>query len=362
MGGSSELDGRLAAMGARFEEVRGISVPADYGDPEAEYTAALSGVGLFDARERGLIEVSGKDRAAWLHNLVTNAVKTLQPGEGNYAFAINAKGRILFDCNILILPDAIWLDIDQRLVPKAMAHFERYHITEDIALADRSDVFGRIALAGPKAAEIVTALGATQAAAMASLGSTAVPLQGKHRLMVRHDLGGLFGVELYIETADMAACWDRLLEIGAPVGLRPAGRSAMRVLRIEAGIPLYGEEIDEEVLPAETQQIERGISFVKGCYLGQEVVERMRSRGSLARTLVGLVLAGEVATDKPVPLQVGDAAVGRLMSACHSFALGKPIGLGYVKTAHAQPGEKVIVAAAEPVEAEVAGLAFRRVC
>src|SRR5580765_4876425 len=100
----------------------------DYGNVLAEYDAIRSGAALYDAGLRGLIQVTGKDRAAWLHNLVTNTVKTLQPGQGAYAFALNVKGRILFDANILALADALWLDIDRRYVPKAFAHLDKYII------------------------------------------------------------------------------------------------------------------------------------------------------------------------------------------------------------------------------------------
>src|SRR5689334_23206729 len=103
----NSLDGVEKVSGARFGDVHGIEMVEDYGDVRAEYDAALKSAGLYDARDRVAIDVTGKDRATWLHNLVTNAVKTLQPGEGRYAFATNMKGRILFDLNILVREDLI---------------------------------------------------------------------------------------------------------------------------------------------------------------------------------------------------------------------------------------------------------------
>jgi folate-binding protein YgfZ len=333
-------------------------VAVDFGDPRAEYEAALHDAAIYDARHRGLIEVTGKDRAAWLHNLVTNTVKTLRPGEGNYAFATNAKGRILFDCNILVLPDAIWLDVGRQVVPKALAHLEHYHIAEDVRLVDRSDAFCRVALLGPRAADIMGALGATHAGRLPSLASSLVTLEGKSRFMVRHDFAGVLGLELYIEPADAAACWSRLLDLGRPM-LRPIGQSAVEVLRIEAGIPVYGLDIDEKILPAETQQIERGISYVKGCYLGQEIVERMRSRGVLARTLTGFKLTSSAGVHPGSQLKAGDATVGRITSLCDSYAAGGTIALGYVKTALGAPGTTFTVDAPAPVSAQVVPLPFR---
>lgn len=353
------LDEAVLAAGARIVEIDGMRVAADYGEPRAEYDDVLQAAGLYNAHSRGLIEITGKDRASWLHNLVTNAVQTLQPGEGNYAFATNAKGRILFDGNIIVLSDRIWFDVDRRYVAKAMSHLDRYIITENVQIADRSDAFCRLALLGPRAVEIASALGAPQAGVMASIGSTMVPLGGKNRLLVRNDFAGVLGLELYVESADAADCWRRLLEMGHPV-IRPVGQAAVDVLRIESGIPVYGRDIDEDTLPAETQQLERAVSFNKGCYLGQEVVERMRSRGALARKLVGLELAGSAGVHPGNALRIGDTPVGRLTSLCESYAAHGPVGLGYVKTSQTAPGTEFTVDSTAPVSATVHELPFRK--
>lgn len=352
-------DPAVAAAKGRPVESHESTGASGLGDPQCEYREAVSGAGIHDARQRGLIEITGADRATWLHNLVTNTVKTLRPGEGNYAFVLNVKGRILLDCNILVLSDRIWLDVDRQWLGKAVAHLERYHITEDVRLADLSPVYARIALAGPKSADIAAGLGATQAANMAYLGSTTVVLAGKPRLMVRNDAAGLFGLEFFVETADAEACRKALMEIGG-AAIHPIGQAALEVLRIEAGIPVYGQDIDEETLPAETGQLERGVSFVKGCYLGQEIVERMRSRGGLARRLVGLRLSTSSGVRPGSVLRLDGAEAGRLTSFCESYAVGGPIGLGYVKAAHANPGTRLIVEATDPVDAEVCPLPFRK--
>jgi len=376
---ASTLDEITAAAGARTVEIAGIPTVCDYGDPKAEYHHALNAAGIYDARSRGLLEITGNDRASWLHNLLTNAVKTLGPGEGNYAFATNVKGRILFDGNVIVLADRIWFDIDRRYVAKALAHFERYIITEDVRVTDRSDEFRRIALLGPRAADIAAALGARQAGSMASIGSTTVQLAGGPRLLVRHDFAGVLGLEFYVEAEDAAACWSQLLATGGPE-LRPVGQTAVDILRIEAGIPVYGQDIDEETLPAETQQIERAVSYVKGCYLGQEIVERMRSRGGLARKLVGLRFSGsggaqpgnalfaasttdrdrDANTSPDVPSSP-PASVGRVTSVCESYVVGGTIGLGYVKVAYANPGTVLPVESTTDTRAEVVPLPFRRV-
>jgi folate-binding protein YgfZ len=329
------------------------NIPSAGGD---EYAAALCGAGLHDRSYRGLIEIAGRDRAAWLSNLTTNSVTTLTPGEGNYAFALNAKGRILVDGNVLVMRDVIWLDVDRSHIAAAMKHLDRYIITEDVSLRDRSDEFARPALLGPKIADVFSSLGARQAAAMAQLQHGTLTLAGKPRVFVRHDFAGVPGVELFVESPDAEACRASL----ARFGLRPIGLATVQTLRIEAGIPWPGADIDEDVLPAETLQVERGVSYQKGCYLGQEVVERMRSRGALARRLTGVRIDGEVLPDVSAKLRADGVEIGRLTSVCRSPAAGGLIGLGYAKTSHAAPGTPVhIVAANGDFAGHLAQLPFR---
>jgi len=343
-------------------EMAGTRVPLDYGDVAGEYAAAASGAGLHAARDRGLIELTGDDRVSWLNNLVTNVVRTLTPGEGNYAFALDRAGRILFDLDLLVRPDSLRLNLDRRLLPKAVEHLNRYLISERVKISDRTEESECLALVGPQAKAITDALGARHAAAMPALASTLVPLVGKYRPLVRHDFAGVFGVEFWVESADAPACWRQLMELGGEVGLRPVGRTAIQALRIEAGIPRCPDDIDESVLPAETMQLDRAVSFTKGCYLGQEVIERMRSRGAKPKSrLVGLRLAGAPGeVPSGVALQLEGETVGRLTSAAYSPRLKATVGLGYIKSSHAAVGNKVLAASQPPAEAEIVDLPMRQ--
>jgi folate-binding protein YgfZ len=352
--------GYLASSGARIEEIRGAAVVADFGDKRNEYAAALAKAGLYPALDRGLIEVAGRDRTSWLHNLTTNAVRDLLPGDGNYTFAVNLKGRILLDFNVLVLSDSIRLDMDRRSVPEALKHFNRYIITEDVTTGDLSERTTRFVLLGPMASQVARLIGVPHASSMAQLGSITVDLLGQPALLFRHDLAGVFGLEITIPNEAAADVWSHLLEIGRSAGLRPVGRSAVRTLQIEAGIPVWGEEIDGEVLPAETLQLDRAVSFNKGCYLGHEVIERMRSHQAIPRRLVGLRMEQPPACrTPPVALQAEGKAVGRLMSCCESPAVGSVIGLGYLASAYAQPGAAVTLATDPPIEAQVISVPLR---
>ncbi len=324
-------------------------VPAHFGNVRAEYDAAAKGVALHDRSYRGLIEITGGDRAAWLHNLTTNDIKSVKPGQGRYAFALNIKGRVLFDGNVLALPESLLLDIDRRWVGPAVEHLGKYIIMEDVQLADRSADFARLALVGPKASEVFERAGSlasdggiAQAEACGSLATgeplhhTEVRIGDAVCRVVRHDFAGPAALELIVPASNALEVWAHLLNIGASVGLVPVGLDALQVLRVEAGLPWSLEDINGDVLPAETRQIERAVSFTKGCYLGQEIVERMRALGAPAKLLVGLSFDDPVAPG--ATLTHDGKTVGRVTSAVRSFTLDCPVGLGYVKSEFAESG------------------------
>ena len=362
---------------------------------ENEYRAIGAGAAIADRSYRALLEVTGADRATWLHNLTTNQVKNLGRGEGNYAFALNVQGRILFDVNMLVRAESIWLDLDRRFLETAKKHFSKYAITEDVTVVDRSDEFVRFGLVGPGAATLLAELGVTNARVLPALGQSAIewndPSPGRQDqsrrrepavtdqnrdcqgavhaavtinrsipvavLVVRHDFCGPFAVELFVPQSIAVDFRTALCDGISGVRAIPVGDDAVQVHRIESGIPWPGHEITDEYLPAETRQLARAVNYQKGCYLGQEVVERMRSRAVVARQLVGLRFDGpaipalryEVSNPEGKP-------VGQVTSSCHSPALNCPIALAYVKTASCSTGSRLTVAGAP---ATIADLPFR---
>ena len=308
-----------------LDEIRGVRMAPYFGTPADEYDAARSAVALFDRSERGLLLLTGRDRQTWLHNLVTNSVSTLDDGAGNYAFAINVRGRILFDLNILCTPVALWLDLDALAIATAAGHFDRHLFTEDAKIENVSGQYAHLGCSGPRAPDVAAQLGAPSFRTMLPLAH--VPLADEARL-VRHDFAGSLGFELIVPRGHAAAWWDRLAEGGA----QPAGYRTLDLLRVEAGIPWLGRDIDDQILPPETGQIERGISYRKGCYLGQEVLERMRTHGALARRLVCLRAADGNGLALPAALRRDGNEIGRITSLVPHPKQPYWPGLGYLQT------------------------------
>lgn len=308
-----------------------------------EYNAAIAEGGLVRREDRGLIEVAGGDRVEWLNNLVTNVIKTLSPGEGNYAFCINVKGRVVFDLNMLMKPDVIWLDVDRRQVETAMKWLDRYLITEDVKLTDRTSEQARVAVIGPASVEACAALGFGNLVPMAWLQHETREIEGAPVTMFRHDFTGLKGAEFVVVGDSRHAAIERIESAATSAGATRIAAPVVDALRIEAGLPASVVDIDEEVIPPETGQVERGISYQKGCYLGQEVLERMRSRGGLARKLVGIRLDGETMPQMNASVFAGDAEIGRMTSVGYSLALDSALALGYVRIGQAVEGTSVVV-------------------
>jgi folate-binding protein YgfZ len=331
-----------------------------YGNLKAEYRALSDGPALIDRSYRGLLEITGRDRASWLHNLTTNEVKSLASGQGRYAFALNRQGRILFDLNIIVHDEAIHIDLDRRVVDAARGHFGKYVITEDVHAADRTDEFVRFALGGVAAAKMLEEMGAPNMQAVPQLGTTQIVWRGCPIVPMRHDFCGPLAVELFVPAAKAIELWQSLSDPSGDYRAVPVGDDAVQARRIEAGIPWPFHEITEEYLPAETRQLDRAVSFTKGCYLGQEVVGRMRSRGAVARQLVGLEIDGDMVPRPGARLADGDdKPVGQLTSVCRSLATGRVIGLGYVKTPYSDSGTSLRVALeTRGVRAMVADLPF----
>ena len=294
------------------------------------YTALRENAAWLDLSGRGKIRATGEDRARLLHAMTTNQVESLQPGEGCYAFFLNAQGRILADVNLLCFEDHFLLDTEPETRTKIYEHLDRYIIADDVTLEDQTDRIATLAVEGPNAVAALAKLGAPAPEAPYSSAPWS------YGTVVRLDTAGRGGFSLMIPMDEKQAVIELLTKAGIPA----ATAEDARIVRIESGRPRYGEEITERYLVQETGQLQ-AVNFSKGCYLGQEIVERVRSRAQIHRILRRLELDTSEPPAAGTKLKSGDADAAEIVSAVFSPALGKTVALAYVRTQFAEPGTKV---------------------
>ena len=289
------------------------------------YQALRERAAWIDLSARGKIRVLGEDRVRLLHAMTTQDVQSLTPGQGGYAFFLNAQGRILGDVNICCFEDSILLDTEPETRQKLFEHIDRYIIADDVTLADVTEQMATIAVEGPEAASVLKGLGAPAPAAEYATESWGA------RTVARVN-----GFSIFLplaEKVDLVAALDA-------AGVPNATLDDARTVRIEHGRPRYGEEITERYLVQETGQL-HGVHFSKGCYLGQEIVERVRSRAQIHRVLRRVEIDSSEPPAAGSKLKSGEADAGEIASAVFSPALGKTVAMAYVRTQFAEPGTEI---------------------
>lgn len=343
-------------LGARWGEVDGQLVPLAYGDVAAEYGALRTRAGLADRSGRGLVAVTGRDRAGFLHALLSNDVKGLGAGQGCAAALLDHHGRIVSLMVVHCLADRLLLEMDRPLVAPTMDALERFHISERVELEDASDREGLLTVVGPAARAVVEKALETPLPELPVRGHGEARVDGTTVRVVRHRDAGEDGYDLWLAVGDLGRLAERLLAAGA----EPVGWEAWEVLRVEAGRVRYGVDVDATTLLLEAP-LEEAYSLTKGCYLGQEVVARITYRGHVNRKVVGFLLADARLPARGAPVLVDGREVGRITSAVVSPSLGRAVALGFLRREHWAPGTLVEVAAGDGrLQARVVDLPFPR--
>ncbi|MGA9797474.1 MAG: folate-binding protein [Terriglobales bacterium] len=308
----------------------------DFGDVRAEFQALVSESGVYERSLRAQISLTGSDRVRWLNGMVTNNIRDLEPGRGVYAFLLNPQGHILADLYAFNRGESLLVVSDQSQVEKILGVFNRYIIMDDVEVANISEEKKTIAIAGPKSRTTLQAAGFA-VPELKPLQFVEIAWQKSHVTLARGDNPSIESFELWMAPGDAERVYAALTSAGA----KPVGSSALELLRIAAGVPRYGTDIRERDLPQETEQ-ERALNFSKGCYVGQEIVERIRSRGQVRRKFTGFEIQG------PLPaigskIQVDGKDVGEATSA-GSLPIGggeRRVALGYIRREVATPGKQV---------------------
>ena len=338
LSGKSGIDAPSTSL-----DYRGATTAARFTDPQAEFAAMLHGCGIYDLGFRARISLTGGDRVRWMNGMVTNNIRDLAAGHGVYSFLLNPQGRILGDMYVYNQGEALIVETDRSQVEKIIATFDHYIIMDDVAVTNISDKQTAIGLTGPRSRAVLNRAGIE------------VPNLHPLQMITPHcecDCSCLEctvicgecepqeSYEVWLAPQDAYKTWQAL----AAVGATPVGSEALEMQRIVAGIPLYGVDIRERDLPQETEQM-RALNFNKGCYVGQEIVERIRSRGNVHRKFSGFLVEGAAAVAAGDKIVSAEKEVGEITSVA---ALRTPSGeqtvaLGYIRREVGVPGREVMI-------------------
>jgi folate-binding protein YgfZ len=332
----TELTEKLGIPALRTTQYRGAETVAVYSDLRAEFSALRSAAGVYDLGWRAKIVLTGSDRVRWLNGMITNNVRDLAVDRGVYAFSLNPQGRIQADLYAYNRGDHLLVDTDESQVEKLLGVFDHYIIMDDVVVSNSSDKLTAIGIAGPKSEEVLRAAG-LEVAGLETLQLGDAAWQQIGVTIVRGDSPACPSYEVWLPPASVSAFWNVLVKAGAV----PVGSEAYELFRIAAGVPVYGQDIRERDLPQETEQ-GRAVHFSKGCYVGQEIVERIHSRGNVHRMFTGFLLEG-AKTEPPATVQVDGKDVGEITSAATLPLTQRDlaVALGYIRREAGVSGKEV---------------------
>ncbi len=378
------------ALGAAFTEFHGWEIPSHYGDAVAEHLAVRGSAGIIDMTHRGKIRVSGKDSTRFLHNILSQDINKLTPGTGGHAVLLNTRGHMLAYMRLYSDDDSFLIDTEPGEAEKIIQILNRYLFREDAKIEDLTMQYGLLTVQGPRSRETISRISGIEIKDMDECGHINISINSINCKVARTTYTGEEGYNIYAPWDNLQYIWESIIvrnpfvrhpEHGS-VSHRddiktmtsgeiiPFGHDAFNSLRIEAGIPLYSIDMDENTIPVEAG-LDDAISYTKGCYVGQETIARIKFKGHVNRTLTGFIISpgresGSVSGNMIIPKKgdiicaaIDDARqeAGFITSACFSPTLNRVTALGYLKIQYAGRGNKVTINSEDgEVSAEVAKL------
>ena len=332
-------------LGAKMTEYFGCSLPANYGDAQREYKFARESVALVDKNYRAIFSFTGADRVRYLNAMLTGNIRDLRAGHGDISLLLNPQGRILAEVETLALEDRLLVISYAMIRERLVETFDKFIIMDDVVLEDWTEKYGTLALEGPESADVLRELCSLDLNSMDDLSHAEKTISGLSCRVVRTSHNEVCGADILCARENIVALWNLLLDAACKHGGGPAGYEALSVLRLEEGVAWYGVDFDENQIPHQAALENSHISYTKGCYTGQEIVERVRSRGQIQRRRVMLKFSGDAVPRAGEPLFAFDAdnraEVGFVTRAAKSPKLGAVIGMGYVRREQMDPGSKI---------------------
>ncbi len=328
-----------ASSNPRMATYFGALLPAEFEGLEAEWRRARENVALFDTSYHAVFELTGPDRARYLNAITSGDVRSLTAGRGVPGLLLNAQGHILAEIDTLALDDRYLLVSHAMAAGRTFETLNKYIIMDDCALEDVSSVWASCAMEGSRAWEALARVTGASLEGLPLFGHQEAKIAGASCRILRRAQCGLPGAEIFVPRQAMGSVWQALMEAAMAAGGGPIGWETVNTLRIEANMRWFGADFDDTVIPQEAGLEQTHISYTKGCYTGQEIVERVRSRGKLNRWLVLLEFSGQIPPAVGANLETEGKPWGHVTSFAYSPAKEACIGFGYVRREHNSPGD-----------------------
>ncbi|HUE81857.1 MAG TPA: aminomethyltransferase family protein [Pyrinomonadaceae bacterium] len=352
------LEEMHVAQGAVIREYNGWRLPAAYGDLMAEYSAVRNhGSGLIDLSARGRLHVSGSEAIQFLNGLITNDVKALEAGTWMAAAFPNVQGRLIAAVRVIHEEDGFLIDTEASTYEKVLQTLNRFTLAGDFQVKDLTDATALFSIQGKSAEDMLRAVLDESFSALGQNETKRVQWQGTDILLLRATHTAEDGFDVVVDSEKASALWEKLRDTGA----QPVGREAFEILRIEAGEPLYGIDMDETRIVTEAS-LDHAVSYTKGCYIGQEIIARIHWRGHVAKKLTGIIFDAPKDVSRDTKIRsIEGRDIGTLTSVVYSPSLGQTIALGYVKYDYLAPETAVkIVTDGEEFPGRITELPFVR--
>ena len=319
----------------------GCALPDRMGGWLGEYRAARETVALIDKNYRAYLRFAGPDRVRYLNAILTNNIKDLAIGNGVVSLLLNPQGRIQAEVETYARPDSLFC-VSYAMIRKTLVPtLDKYIIMDDVTLMDETENWGTLALEGPLAATITKELTGLDFAAVEELAFFEVQVDGIFCLLGKRSPGGIPGAEFGARRADLEALWKILRQAVTSRSGQPMGYQALSALRLEQGVPWFGYDFGDKQIPHEAGLQDSHISYSKGCYTGQEIVERVRSRGQVNRVRVLLAFDEQEPLASGTPLLANAGECGFVTRSAFSPALQSAIGMAYVRRENSALGSEL---------------------
>jgi folate-binding protein YgfZ len=329
------------AAGAKLGEYFRCGLPASFAGFDSEYRAARQSAALFDTSWHAVIALTGPDRVRYLNAILSNNIQSLAEGQGTLTLLLNPQGHILAELEVYAVGNRLVTLSHASVRERTAATLDKYIIMDDVELEDLTDQVGSFAVEGPRAASIVQQMWGIALEDLPDMAIRDVTIEGISCHFLRRSHFGEPGAEFIARRESLPSLWQKALDRVRAQGGEPIGMDALNSLRLEARVPWFPADFNDTVIPHEAALEETHISFTKGCYTGQEIVERVRSRGHVNRKRVNLGFSTPNPPSSGTKFRAGGAEVGTLTSAAFSPAAKRAIGMGYVRREQNSPGSRL---------------------